>query len=481
MSEKETGCCSKQYALTLNDGMLSWTKPGDTKVLPPKSVCRVSKMADSVCFAVETVDKLYALKAQSFEARDAWVDWICKTLNVPLTQSTYKGKYVFIVLDKSLPPKSLVLAKTQAILEKRLGFSVTDCSAALTSYQQGNLNRIKGLEFNLMERNRSSSTDTEVEQRLKQRIQILEADIQAVHKVREAVCDVRAQLDEEHHKLDILKKKADEYYRKALQDVNLQKTLKVEIQFGLANGQYMQSLLQYNLKPNLTLGKQARLDALKHGFVCHCCLLDSMEPKPDLGLYKKRQVSVSQDGLILQMKSISLLSPQKTYLELESIHSVLEGTESVDLEPYEGMLYMTVMAATSVYILAVEPRFGFYLEAIQELFFDINNFPTPPISSTSRTVLEGTLHQLKQHQLLYANFYDHWKATQKEGICREIPEVSDIEAKRVSALAQIATVAFSGWNLEEYLRFERQELLKIEDSLNCHLATMEQPTLLAEN
>mmetsp|Transcript_18774 Transcript_18774/g.34037 ORF Transcript_18774/g.34037 Transcript_18774/m.34037 type:complete len:436 (-) Transcript_18774:8-1315(-) len=432
-------------------------------------------MADSVCFAIETVDKLFAFKANSSEARDAWVDWICKSIDVPLGQATYKGDYEFIVLDKALPPKNHVLAKVQAVLEKHQGFAVPDVSSAMASCLQSNMNRIKGLEFRLLERNRHSASNTEVEHRLKERIQLLEVDIESVHKIREAVTDLRSQLDEEHRKFDVLKRKADDNYKKAVQGVILHKALKAEIDVAFADRDYMENIIKYRLKSDLSSAGQARLDSLKHGFVSYCCLLDSIENKPDMGLYKKKQISISQDARYLELKTISLFNSQTTFIDMDTITSVIEGTESEDLEPYEDMLYLTIMTSNSVYILAIEPKFGFYFEALQELFLDFNNYPSITCNSTSQMVLEGTIHQLKQRQLLVSKFYDHWKMSQKDSICRASPEACLKEAARLSTLVQIATVAFSGWNLEDYLRFERLELRKVEDSLNGLLAEIEVP------
>jgi hypothetical protein len=432
-------------------------------------------MADSVCFAVETVEKLIAFKAPTTAARDCWVDWICKSFEIPITQLTYKGDYEFIILDSSLPPKDSIVGKSQVVLEKYLTYSVSDLSAAFSILQQNNLNQIKGLEFKLLERNRASLTNSEVEQRLKIRIQVLEVDIESFSRCREAVLDLRAQLDEEHHKFESMKQKADRYYNKAVQSLTLQKSLKTELDISIEESHYLEKLVLFKRKAGLSSAKKAKLDALKHGFVGQCCLLDSLEPKAELGLYKKKLISVTQDGCFLQMKSMSLFSPHKTFLDLETVHSVIEGTESSELEPFEGMLYLTVMAESAVYVLAVDPRFGFYFEALQELFLDSNDFIVPDFSTTNQEALEGTLHQLKQQQVLVATYYDHWKKTQRDGICRAQPETCIDETKRVSTLAQIATVAFSGWSLEDYLRFERQELLKVEDSLNCLLADLELP------
>jgi hypothetical protein len=426
-------------------------------------------MADSVCFTVETVEKLIAFKAPTTAARDCWVNWICESFEIPLSQLTYKGDYEFIILDSSLPLKESVVSKTQGVLEKYLPCTVSDLSASFSILQQSNLNKIKGLEFKLLEHNRASLTNSEVRQRLEERIQVLEVDNESFSRCREAVLDLRAQLDEEHHKFESMKQKADRYYRKAVHSLTLQKNLKTELDIGFEESHYLDKLVLFKRKAGLLSAKKAKLDALKHGFIGQCCLLDSLEPKADLGLYKKRLISVTQDGCFLQMKSMSLFSPHKTFLDLETVHSVIVGTESSELEPFEGMQYLTVMAESAVYVLAVEPRFGFYFEALQEVLSDSNDSIAPDFSTTSREALEGTLHQLKQQQVQVATYYDHWKKTQREGICRAQPETCLEETKRVSTLAQIATVAFSGWSLEDYLRFEKQELHKVEDSLHCLL------------
>ncbi|CAG9314318.1 unnamed protein product [Blepharisma stoltei] len=464
-------------------------------------------------FILETKNKEIKFTVESYEIREKWIEALTEIIvnktnissSTPIAADENDGS-PWLMKRRTVPPSVLgdynyempvtgsrelfaktnqtkhhkeILEEVRELLQQQTGkqISIEDLPIVLDEIIQNNQTKIWESKQEILRQNEENDPkklQNKVSS-LRKRIKMLEVEQEQIDAQANSIEELNRDIAREKKQKEELTNKIHEITQEKNKYVKEGSIYKADLDAAIEKNAVLEKELYRREKKDKE--EDPRIDLLRKGFHGYLLTIANPELADDLnltprrpyedGVYKKRLITLNQDCSQLIWKPISLFSNKKAVLKTSDITSALEGTEDPQrLEPFTNNRYLTILAPGLTLIISVEKSFGFYLEAIKDLYLQVNSIPISPCDIPAHDLYQLGNDQLQSQMVIYDRLIKRYKTSLTESICyvdkgsasQQEMLLNELQTLKILNEDMIQGVLTS--DIENYFRHEKAVLLE---------------------